>query len=401
MTIRRITWLWVWLLAGALAQAGLLEFSYYGETVRDYNSSGLGLISAPAGPGDPVLSNPALLATKSSLWYQVSGRISWRQEKRTREVFDSYSNSVGLNTDLLHSQFLYQPHSLSAGYSFRTAGGLRFGAGLGLAREYSFDYSYRREIRDAFYYLTEIRDSTGLGQIIRSTLILSGQPLARLSLGLGISRLQGHQELRQSNTSYDPATPSTSSSYTRRFSGSRFDIGLWALPFNRLSLSLTVRTPAELSGKAWGRTGQAYFDTNSSLTYPASYTFGLCYYPANDIPASVSFEYSYTPWQRLKDNLNPEHRLQPVNAFGLAVEHRFAFGLPVRFGLSYANSYLSRGLGLARAGLGTQVSTGPASVSLAANIGRRSYNLGQALGSDNATTVTESMAELLLTVSPR
>lgn len=400
--VRRLTAISAALLATAVcSQAGLLEFGQYGQAASGYSSAGMGLVAAVAGLGDPVLDNPALLPGRMGIRAQATGTVGWTQEKRTREVFDSYSNSVGLNTDLLHSYFTHRLKSLSAGYALSPAGWPRLGVGLGLARVYDFDYQSHREVRDGFYYLTEAHDTAGSGQINRFTLALSCQPLSRLSAGIGFSRLQGHQEVRAEIVSYDPATPSYSSSSTRYFKGSRLEAGLWGLLARRLAIGLTAHTPAKLTGSAWSRMGALYTDTNSTVTYPAGYTVGLSYHPSNEFPASISLEYGYTPWHRLKDNLNPEHRLQAVNSYGLAVEHRLAGGLPLRFGLNFANSYLNRGIGLARAGLGTEVPAGPVAVAVGANVGRRSFNLGQAWGTDNATNVTESMAELLITISLR
>lgn len=385
--------------AGALA--GLLEYGQYGQAVSCYNSAGLGLAAEPAGLGDPVLGNPALLAGRRGVSAQASGAVDWIQEKRTREVFDSYDNSVGLSTELLHSCFHYNPRSLSVGYGFKPAGLPKLGAGFGYAREYSFEYEYRKELRDAFYYPTELRTVNGLGQINRFTGALSCHPVSRLALGIGLSRLHGHQEVRVDYTYYDPTQEPLSFSQSRSLKGNRLEAGIWALPAKRLSLGVTAHTPAKLTGGIWARLGDLHADTSSSVTYPAGYTLGLSYYPASDFPAAVSLEYSYTPWQRLKDNLNPDHRLQPVNSYGLVIEHRIAGGLPLRFGVAFANSYLDRGIGLARAGLGTEVPAGPVAVAVGANVGRRSYNYGQAFGTTSSITVTESVAELSVTISLR
>ncbi len=383
------------------SQAGLLEYGQYGQAASGHSSAGMGLVAAVAGLGDPVLDNPALLSRRLGLRTQATGTVGWTQEKRTREVFDSYSNSVGLNTDLLHSYFAYRLKSVSAGYTLSPVGWPYLGVGLGLAQEYDFSYQSHREVRDGFYYLTEAHDTAGSGQINRFTLALSCQPLARLSAGIGFSRLQGHQETRIELVSYDPANPSMSSSATRYFSGGRLEAGLWGLVAKRLAIGLTAHTAAKLTGTTWSRTDQLYTDTSSSVTYPAGFALGVSYHPSNEFPATISLEYAYTPWHRLKDNLNPDHRLQAVNSYGLAVEHQLAGGLPLRFGLNFANSYLNRGIGLARAGLGTEVPAGPVSVAVGANVGRRSYNYGQAFGTTSYTTVTESMAELLITVSLR
>jgi hypothetical protein len=389
------------LTATAGSQAGLLEFGQYGQAASGNSSAGMGLVAAVAGLGDPVLDNPALLSGRMGIRAQATATVGWTQEKRTREVFDSYSNSVGLNTDLLHSYFAHRIKSVSAGYALSPAGWPRLGVGLGLAREYDFGYQSHREVRDGFYYLTEVHDSVGSGQINRFTLALSCQPLARLSAGIGFSRLQGHQEIRTEIVSYDPATPSRSSSATRYFKGGRIEAGLWGLVSRRLAIGLTANTGAKLTGTAWSRRGELYTDTSSSVTYPAGYTLGLSYHPSSDFPATVSLEYAYTPWHRLKDNLNPHHRLQAVNSYRLSIEHRLSGNLPLRFGLAFANSYLNRGIGLAKAGLGTEVPAGPVSVAVGANVGRRSYNLGQALSVSDPTTVTESVAELMITVSLR
>lgn len=383
------------------AQAGLLEYGQYGQDATGHSPAGLGLVSAPAGLGDPVLDNPALASGRMGLRARASGTMNWIQEKRTREVFDSYSNSVGLNTDMLNSTFYYRLRSFSAEYGLQPAGLPRLGIGLGYARQFTFEHDYHLEVRDAFYYLTEIHDVKGIGQIDRFTGVLSCQPLPRLALGAGVSRLRGHQEVRVDYFYTDPTQSPYSFSQTRQFGGNRLEAGLWGLIGRRLAIGITAHTSAKLTGDCWANLGDLHADTNSSVTYPAGYTFGLSYHPSNVFPAAVSLEYSYTPWHRLDDNLNQDHRLQAVNSYGITVEHRVAGGLPLRFGVAYANSYLSRGIGLARAGLGTEVPAGPVLVAVGANVGRRSYNYGQAFGTTSYTTVTESVAELTVTVSMR
>ena len=390
------------MLSAAAARAGLLEYSNYGYPLGQSDAFGLAIGGTGlALGGDPVLANPALLAQGGGrIQAQVTGSTAWLQEKRTREVFDSYDNSVGLNTDLLHSHYHYDLRSLSLGYGFKP-GGLSLGFGLGYGREYSFDYDCRLEKRDAFYYLTEIQTISGHGNISRLTGAVSLAPLSFISFGLGLSRMSGEQRLSTEYNYTDPSRTNYRLATTCQYQGNRLEAGLWGRITERIRLGFSAHTKAKLTETLKTERNGASGDTSRSVTYPAEYAMGLAYLPANDFPASVFLEYRYTPWQRLADNLNPGHRLNAVNRYSLGIEHLVANSLPLRFGISYANSYLNRGIGLAQASLGTKIPAGPVALGVAASFGRRSYNLGQAYGHSDVTTVTESLAEILLTVSTK
>lgn len=390
------------ILPAAAARAGLLEYSSYGDPQNQPNAFSLGLnCFGLARGGDPILTNPALLAeSPQSIQAQITGSVGWLQEKRTREVFDSYDNSVGLNTDLLHSHYNYDLRSLSLGYVFKP-GEMALGVGLGYCREYSFDYDYLLEKRDAFYYTTEIRTISGKGNISRLTGSVSLKPLSFISFGLGLSRLSGEPRVTTEYSYTDPTQTNYRQAFSCQLEGNRLEAGVWGRIANRIRLGLSAHTKSKLTGTWHAELNGAISDTNRRITYPAEYAFGLAYLPANEFPASVLIEYRYTPWQRLSDNLNPDHRLTAVNRYSLGIEHLVANSLPLRFGISYANSYLNRGIGLAQASLGTTIPAGPVALGIGASFGRRSYNLGQAYSTSDATTVTESLAEILLTVSTR
>ena len=152
----------------------------------------------------------------------------------------------------------------------------------------------------------------------------------------------------------------------------------------------------ETLGHLWGQ-----HDTTGNVTYPAEYTMGVSYSPGNAFPATVTLEYSYMPWNKLSNDLDTSHTYSAVHRYSMGVTHRINGELPLHFGVSFENSYQCRGIGLARAGIGTEVSFLNLTTQIGASAGRRSYNAGQAFGYTSSTNVTETFADLVLTFSKK
>lgn len=388
--------------SAAPLDAGLLEYNSYGN--QNFSTGAAGQVTgsrclSQAGAGH--IANPALAALATPLEAQASFQTAWRRETRNREVFDSYSNSVGLNTESVNSEVHYYLKNLSLAYAGRLGSLPRLGVGLGLAAEYDFDYRYHRETRDGFFHLIRTDDTKGKGRIYGLTGSLACQPLPFIAIGLGFTRLTGRQTIDQAILFENPLVTDTAASTSSKHSGSRMNLGLWGALTDRISWGLGFRTRAKLKADVEFALTDTSYAKARSVAYPGEYAAAVTYRPTNVFPATVSVEYEYIPWNKLTDDLNPGLRLKAVNRYSLGITHMVADAIPLRFGISFANSYLSNGIGLASAGLGADLSLWKVKTQIAASVGKRAYNLGQAYGTADPVNVSETMADLVITFALR
>lgn len=388
------------LLIPLTASAGLLEYSSYGTPAECWNSAGLALnLKGVALAGQGLLANPALMADSPGAQSQAALGLEWRREYRSVEVFDSYANSVGLRTTAVNDQASLQIRALQASYSAEAFGLPGLAAGLAFSREYDYTYRYRLEERDAFYYLTNVYEIQGSGALYGYSGALAIRPLERLSLGLGLTRLAGQPDMEFRDSYTDPTLSDNLIAYRSDLAGSRALAGLLWRASDRISLGLDWRSSCRLAGTTNYQVNDSTVSAARRIGLPSTVTAGFCYRPANVHPATINLEYQYTPWQHLEDNLYPTPFLAAVSRFSCGITHRMGNGRPVSFGVSFANSYLSPNIGLARAGFGTGLPTPWARAELSAGVGRRTYNYGQAFGTSSGVTVTETMADFMLTFS--
>jgi hypothetical protein len=225
--------------------------------------------------------------------------------------------------------------------------------------------------------------------------------LPSIALGLGVTRLTGRQTVDQSILLENPLTPDVTSSTGGTYAGTRLNLGLWGSLTNRVSLGLGLRSKAKLKADVDFTTDDTSFTKARTVTYPGEFAAAVTYRPTNTFPATVSLEYEYVPWNKLADDLNPDLRLKAVNRYSVGITHVVAGAVPLRLGISFANSYVSSGIGLASAGLGADLSLWKVKTQIAASVGKRAYNLGQANGTADPINVSETMADLVLTFALR
>lgn len=381
-------------------QAGLLEYTPYGVPAVTYNAAGMALnLKGVALSGQGLLANPALIAEGDGLAAQFSTGIDWRREYRSVEVFDSYANSVGLFTKTINDQTDYNIHSAEASYSTSLWKIPKISVGFGISREYDFNYRLKYEERDAFYYLTEIYQQEMKGAVYGYSGALAVKPFSFLSMGLGLTRLAGKPSLTITDDFTDPTYTDQKISYQFDYKGNRFFAGLLGSISPRVKVGLTWKSSARLTGQmTYSELENESFLLDQRVGLPSSYAVGITYQPTNEFPAVVNLEYEHSPWQNLEDNLFG-YRLAEVNRYGFGVTHRMRSGMPIRFGVSFANSYRSSSIGLARAGFGTEINVSRVVTGISAGVGRRTYNYGQAFGTSSSTNVSETMADLMLTFS--
>jgi len=378
------------LLSAVQAGAGLLEYQTYGSNTLSYSASSRALcVRGVARKGESFLANPALAALQKGLSFQAALNADWQREVKSREVFDSYSNWVGSNTEAVNSHSYFYPANAGITYAFNAWGNSgddapQIAVSLGAATECDYSYDFKKEERDYFWALTRTDLITSTGRTMGYTAGLAAKLLPYLSLGLSGTALSGRHEIKTEKIFTDPTATDSLTQVSQKATGSHINIGLWSEITPRLALAGVYKS------------GQDFKSEN-----PDEVVLGLNYTPVNYLPASASIEYSYAAWSKAQNPLNPGQKLFDVNRYSLGISHKLKGQLPLYFGVSFANSYLSRGIGFAQAGLGTELNTYRIKTQLAFSVGRRSYNLGQALGTSDASTVAEMTAGLMATFSLR
>lgn len=372
------------------AGAGLLEYQTYGSSTLSYSANSRALcVRGIARKGETFLANPALAALQKGFFVQGTVNADWQREVRTREVFDSYSNSVGMNTESVNSNSYFTPANAVVSYSFNAWGSSgddspQLAVSLGVATECDYSYDYRKEERDGFFALVRTDLISSQGRSLGYTAGLSAKLLPYLAVGLSGTNLSGRREIKSEKIFADPLTDDSLTVLFQNETGGYINVGVLSEISPRLALAALYKSGRDLKTEN-----------------PDELTLGLNYTPANYLPASAVIEYSYAAWSKAVNPLNQEQNLYDVHRYSLGISHKLKGQLPLQFGVSFANSYLSRGIGFAQAGLGTELSADRLKTQLAFSVGRRSYNLGQALGSSDPLTVSEMAAELMVTISWR
>jgi hypothetical protein len=386
----------VW--AGTI-HAGLLEYTPYGSPVYSYNATGMALnMRGVALSGQGLSANPALLTESEGLDVQITLGINWRREYRSIEVFDSYANSVGLRTTSINDQTDYNFNHAEASYTTNVLP-RKMALGFGVSREYDFNYRLKNEERDAFYYMTEIYQQEMKGAIYGYSGALAVKPISFLSLGLGLTRLAGKPTLSITDNYTDPIYTDLFTQYQFDYSGTRFMAGLLGNFTQRLKFGISWKSSSRMEGLLNYQDNDTTITATQKVGLPSTISAGFSYRPANDFPATVCLEYEHIPWQNLEDNLFKYKTMSAVDRYSFGIIHRMRNGQPLMFGVSFANSYLSSSIGLARAGIGTELSAYGVNTGISAGVGRRTYNYGQAFGTSSGTTISETMADLMLTFS--
>jgi hypothetical protein len=378
------------LFSAVQAGAGLLEYQTYGSNTLSFSAASRALcVRGIARKGETFLANPALATLQKGLSVQATLNADWQREVRSREVFDSYSNSVGMNTESVNSNSYFSPANAVVSYSLNAWGSSgedspQMAVSLGAATECDYRYDYRKEERDYFWSLVRTDQVSSKGRILGYSAGLAGRLLPYLSLGLSGTVLDGRHEITTEKIFTDPTVDDSLTSVSQKTTGSHINIGIWSGISPRLALAALYKSGRDFEGEN-----------------PDELVLGLNYTPANYLPASATMEYSYSAWSKAANPLATGHKLYDVHRYSLGITHKLKDQLPLHFGVSFANSYLSRGIGLAQAGLGTELNVNKLKTQLAFSVGRRSYNLGQALGTSDAVTVAEMTAELMVTFSLR
>ena len=108
---------------------------------------------------------------------------------------------------------------------------------------------------------------------------------------------------------------------------------------SRISLPYTLEFQNDLSIESYDTTNtfsKISGTISQEIEYPLSLGFGLNYKFTNILLARLNFDFEYTFWSDIKDDINPDLRFDDTYRIKVGVEHIFMDKVPFRLGFNYA-----------------------------------------------------------------
>jgi hypothetical protein len=350
---------------------------------------------------DALSCNPGLLARcGEGLSLEATSGFRRLNQVDTKEVFDSFDNTVGEATLGTNVNGYYRP--LWGGVSWRAP--LREGYGviaaLGVFPEYDFGYGHRREYRDESYILVKTVESEAVGVLHDFAGALALSYGTRAAAGVGYHYLKGSPRMTRRLTFEDPTITDTISSWTSELAGGGVAAGAYLRTGFRLLWGAFYRGSTSLSGDFESSVGGvASPAVNREITVPSSFGLGVSYIPSNEIPSLFSLEVIWRNWSEYDDNLVDSLNLHDVVEYRLGVEHEMIDRLLVRAGFAYLPWQMSKDISQAQVSLGVGYDPGPLKVDIGAELGKRTYKNTLLGETAEPLTVDETHLNILLTLS--
>lgn len=375
-----------------------------GEPVEAWNARSLSMAGtkvASSAVSDALSANPAGLALSTGEWrVEVSSGFRRSNRVETKEVFDTFDNTVGeatLGTDV---NGFYQPVWGGGGRSLVRRGKYTLSLGAGVGPVYDFGSGHRREYRDDFYVKFKTDEYNTSGMIYDYAGVVSGGVADRAGLGVGYHHLRGSPETTRRLLFEDPTIPDTISTTRSTLSGSSVSVGAFVRTGFRLTWGGFYRSGSTLKGDFESAVnGASTSSTTRQVTYPSSYGVGVSYIPSNEIPSVFSLDVLWRNWSEYSDDQNDTLHLHDIVEYRLGVQHEMLDHLLVRFGFAYLPWQLNRDIALAQVSAGAGYLRGPLDVSIGAEMGKRTYKNTLIGDTIEPLTVDETQLRLLLTVS--
>ncbi|MFH2069584.1 MAG: hypothetical protein ABIJ11_00030 [Elusimicrobiota bacterium] len=285
-----------------------------------------------------LFSNPAILGISERLQFNCSNRLLYYFEYWSYPVYDPYYNYAGDTTYLINSNLYSVPSfSVSAPLPVKLPVNIVLAAGIGPWIDYA--YTYKETPRDNSYRLTynnEIARTGGVNKLSFGTSVLMG----KIGLGLGLNNLSGGYEDNLTHINYTDSAQSYSEKIKlENIAGNNINFGVLYYVRNRFWAGINIETPAQLKGTLTTKTTIQSKTEEQTLTYPQTISFGVRYQPPNEIPVVATAEIILRNWSQLKDTLNTSVALQDTIEYHFGLEHRFDFGLDLRFGFYHQPWY--------------------------------------------------------------
>jgi hypothetical protein len=328
----------------------------YGEPYLFLNARSLGMGGSGIADGSNAsdfLLNPALgVLNTSEFSFSAKNHFDKYQEDRAFPYYDSFGGFVDYGSYVFNENW-YNNFSGSVNYALPEdlTEGVPISIALAINPFLDFNYEYAEEVRttgfnDNILAYNKIQ-SDGILQEISFN--LASEPIDDLAIGVNVGIING--EIDQSS-SINPKDDNLENlrhkaikkiglkSYPIKFNfGINYIVTEFVSFGSKVSLPYTLKLQTKFNLESYD-SHPSYpminIKDDSNIEYPLSLGFGLNYKFTNILLARLNFDFEYTFWSDIKDNLNPDLRFEDTYRVMVGVEHIFMDKVPFRLGFNYA-----------------------------------------------------------------
>ncbi|MCX8015229.1 MAG: hypothetical protein N2748_04345, partial [candidate division WOR-3 bacterium] len=280
---------------------------YYGQAVNFTDAQSIALAGNELFKPSVYLNNP-LSKIISKVQFSVSYDFGFLQERRTRQVFDQFDNTVGevafvenlaTNGAFGHLSILYPLPVLNLGFN--------------ISKQNNFDYYFYQEFRDDFYAKVGEEKLEVIGQLYDANLMIGKEFFDKLGVGVGLNYYFGSRKFLYR---YQYGSERINADSTGKPNGVGFTAGFSFMPIDRLLIHLDYQSSVKLN--KWLN--------DKSLTYPYQINLAVAYLAGGEIPTKIGINGQYTNWQAVNRSY------QKIVEVGLGVEHLMFNYVALRYG---------------------------------------------------------------------
>ena len=323
----------------------------YGEPMQFLNTRSLGMGGTGIADGTNVsdfLLNPALgVLNQTELSVSAKGHFNKYQEDRSFPYYDSFGGFVDYGSYVFNENW-YNNFSGTVNYvlpSDLIPDFPKISVALAINPFLDFNYDYVEEVRttsfsDAILAYNKIQSDGTLQEISFNA---AAKVLDELALGMRIGMITGEIEQSSKINPIDNGLENIRLNETNKISLEsnpiKLNFGLYYQANEFLSLGSRISLPYTLKFQHDGLmetvdTSATYLEIQN-IDYPLSLGFGLNYRFTNVLLARLNFDFEYTFWSDITDNLNPDLRFEDTYRIMVGIEHIFMDKVPFRLGFNY------------------------------------------------------------------
>jgi len=328
----------------------------YGNQTLFQNARSLGMGGSGIADGSSssdFLLNPALGAlSQSDISVVARGHLNKYQEDRSFPYYDSFGGFVDYGSYVFNENW-YNDYSGSINYMLPEdlAEGFDISIAIAVNPFMDFNYDYIEEVRssnfgDAILAYNKIQSEGVLQNLsFNAATKLLDQLAFGLQLGIISGEINQSEKINPVDSDIENIRGNWINNINLNSNPLRFDLGLFYQPTEFLSLGSRISLPYTLEFQ--NDFSIEYYDTTNTFSktsgtipqeieYPLSFGFGLNYKFTNILLARLNFDFEYTFWSDIRDDLNPGLRFDDTYRFKVGVEHIFMDKVPFRLGFNYA-----------------------------------------------------------------
>ncbi|MEO0076669.1 MAG: hypothetical protein ABIK19_03255 [candidate division WOR-3 bacterium] len=299
------------------------------------------------------------------------------QERRTRQVFDQFDNTVG---EVAFSENLFTDGKLgniSILYPLRV-----LNIGFNLSPINNFDYYFYQEFRDDFYAKVGEEELKIIGQIYNARFMVGKEFQNKFGVGVGLNYYFG---TRKFSYHYQYGNNLINADTTGSPSGIGAIFGFSIMPSERILVHFDYQNSATF--KKWL--------SDNSQKYPAHLNLAVAYLAGGEIPTQVGISGQYTNWHIVN---NSYHNTFEV---GIGVEHLMFSSVALRYGFRLQPSFVPPIVHQGAISFGWGFAIGKVNIDIAAAIKRRIINNENLIvpGNDNTIKIYQNTGDILISAT--